>query len=154
MIVVAIIGLLAAIATPNLLRARISANEGAVKYDLRTFGAACESYRSSHSQSQYPSSLSDLTGASPPYLDATWNNVGSGGAGKHGFTMTYASRNSGYGFTLLASPISGQAVNTYCMDHTGTIESAASGVTAESSGCATGASNPPPALPPVASPFQ
>ena len=33
MIVVAIIGLLAAIAIPNLLRARINANEGAVKSD-------------------------------------------------------------------------------------------------------------------------
>ena len=37
MIVVAIIGLLAAIAIPNLLRARLNANEGAMKKDLRAF---------------------------------------------------------------------------------------------------------------------
>ena len=36
MIVVAIIGLLAAIAIPNLLRSRLSANEGAMKLDLRS----------------------------------------------------------------------------------------------------------------------
>ena len=37
MIVVAIIGLLAAIAIPNLLRARLNANESAVKADFGTF---------------------------------------------------------------------------------------------------------------------
>ena len=45
MIVVAIIGLLAAIAIPNLLRARLNANEGAMKTDLRAFSSGNESFR-------------------------------------------------------------------------------------------------------------
>ena len=45
MIVVAIIGLLAAIAIPNLLRARLNANESAAKGSLRTISTAMESYR-------------------------------------------------------------------------------------------------------------
>ena len=133
MIVVAIIGLLAAIAIPNLLRARMNANEGAVKYDLRTFSSANESYRAAQSTPAYASAITDLTGASPTYLDASWT-----GTAKHGFTMTYAGATNTY--AMLAAPqTSGTtATNTYCVDNTGTIRSAASGVTGPSTGCAGG----------------
>ncbi|MDP2980719.1 MAG: type II secretion system protein, partial [Candidatus Omnitrophota bacterium] len=46
MIFVAIISLLAAIAIPNLLRARHNANEAAGIAALRTISTACESFRS------------------------------------------------------------------------------------------------------------
>jgi type IV pilus assembly protein PilA len=49
LIVVAIIGIIAAIAIPSLLRARVSANEAAVIGDTRTVIAAQAAYNSSNS---------------------------------------------------------------------------------------------------------
>ncbi len=136
MIVVAIIGLLAAIAIPNLLRARMNANEGAIKYDLRTFSSAAESYRSAQSPPVYPSAVSDMTGASPKYLDASWDSAAS--TGKHGYTIAYVQRTSGRGFTALATPVANQATNYYCVDHTGTILVNSSSVSVGDGGCSTG----------------
>jgi prepilin-type N-terminal cleavage/methylation domain-containing protein len=117
MIVVAIIGLLAGIAIPNLLRARMNANEGAVKSDLRTFSSACESFRASQNPPVYPPDIAALTGAGPVYLDTTWGE----GVVKHGFTMTYLGADSTFG--LLATPVAGAALNTLCIDNTGVIVS-------------------------------
>ena len=131
MIVVAIIGLLAAIAIPNLLRARINANEGAVKSDLRTFSSACESFRAAHTPPAYPTVIGDLTvftATSPSYLDDSWTRVAT--VAKHGFTMAYARTDSTY--SLLATPTAA-AENTYCIDQTGVVVTGA--VTASSAGC-------------------
>src|SRR3989339_775338 len=91
MIVVAIIGLLAAIAIPNLMRARMNANEGAIKSDLRTFSSAAESYRAAQNPPAYPASIAVLTAttSAPAYLDASW--VEAGTAAKHGYLFTYLS---------------------------------------------------------------
>jgi len=67
MIVVAIIALLAAIAIPNLLRARISANDALAKSTLRTLSTAAETYATANLGS-YPTAVTDLTGATPPYI--------------------------------------------------------------------------------------
>ncbi|MBP6342844.1 MAG: prepilin-type N-terminal cleavage/methylation domain-containing protein, partial [Candidatus Omnitrophica bacterium] len=53
MIVVAIIALLAAIAIPNLLRAKMSANDALAKATLRSLSTASESYATSN-QGNYP----------------------------------------------------------------------------------------------------
>jgi len=66
MIVVAIIAILAAIAIPNLLRARINAHDAAAKRDLHTLIVAIESYAAG--SGSYPSSISELTNAIPPYI--------------------------------------------------------------------------------------
>jgi type IV pilus assembly protein PilA len=50
LIVVAIILIIAAIAIPNLLRARISANEASAVSSLRTFNTACITYNSTYGQ--------------------------------------------------------------------------------------------------------
>ena len=50
LIVVAIILIIAAIAIPNLLRARISANEASAVSSLRTMNTACISYDTSYGQ--------------------------------------------------------------------------------------------------------
>jgi type IV pilus assembly protein PilA len=50
LIVVAIIGIIAAIAIPSLLRARVSANEAATIGDIRTIISAEAAYASSNSQ--------------------------------------------------------------------------------------------------------
>ena len=139
MIVVAIIGLLAAIAIPNLLRARINANEGAVKSDLRTFSSACESYRAAQNPPVYPANMAALTGATPPYLDGTWVE----GSKKHGFVMTYlvaAVADGANTYSLLATHQAGASVNDHCIDQTGVMvsESAdgtANAVTAAATGC-------------------
>ncbi len=132
MIVVAIIGLLAAIAIPNLLRARASANEGAIKYDLRTFSSAAEAYRSSQASPSYPNALTALTNATPAYLDSTWANVSSTSP-KHGYTFTYGGAATTYG--LMATPQSGAATNNYCVDHTGVVRT---GATRADTGCSGG----------------
>ncbi|HDN86584.1 MAG TPA: type II secretion system protein, partial [Candidatus Omnitrophica bacterium] len=59
MIVVAIIALLAAIAIPNLLRARITANESAAQANLRTISTALENYAAANNGS-YATDESDL----------------------------------------------------------------------------------------------
>jgi prepilin-type N-terminal cleavage/methylation domain-containing protein len=68
MIVVAIIALLAAIAIPNLLRARLQANESAAQAALKTIATAEVTWRSAHADY---ASLADLgvTTAGPPYID-------------------------------------------------------------------------------------
>lgn len=71
MIVVAIIALLAAIAIPNLLRAKMSANDALSKATLRAESTACEAYATSNS-GNYPSDETSLTSATPPYLNKAY----------------------------------------------------------------------------------
>jgi len=74
MIVVAIIALLAAIAIPNLLRARVNANETAAQATLKTIATAIESYASANN-GNYPTAIADLTGATPPYLNEDYTDA-------------------------------------------------------------------------------
>jgi len=69
MIVVAIIALLAAIAIPNLLRAKISANDALAKSTLRTMSTASETF-SSANVGNYPLNVASLTSATPPYINS------------------------------------------------------------------------------------
>src|SRR3989338_1887074 len=68
MIVVAIIALLAAIAIPNLLRAKISANDALAKSTLRSLSTSSETFGTSNNGS-YPGTITSLTGATPPYMN-------------------------------------------------------------------------------------
>ena len=133
MIVVAIIGLLAAIAIPSLLRARMNSNEGAIKYDLRTFTAANENYRAAQSTPSYADALADLTSAVPAYLDSTWDSNP-----KHGYNLAYVGTGVTYG--LLAARVSAnEATNDYAVDQTGVIRvSTAGGLSCAANGCSGG----------------
>jgi len=71
MIVVAIIALLAAIAIPNLLRARISANDALAKSTLRSLSTASETYATGNS-GNYPLQITSLTGATPAYINKAY----------------------------------------------------------------------------------
>lgn len=71
MIVVAIIALLAAIAIPNLLRAKISANDANAKAVLRTLSTSSETFATSNS-GNYPATIAALTGATPPYVNVNY----------------------------------------------------------------------------------
>lgn len=62
LIVVAIILIIAAIAIPNLLRARIAANEASAVSALRTINTAEITYNSTYPNSGYATALTDLGG--------------------------------------------------------------------------------------------
>jgi type II secretory pathway pseudopilin PulG len=96
MIVVAIIALLAAIAIPNLLRARLTANESAAQATLRTISTACETYAAANNGS-YPANEAALTGATPPYLNRGYNGQTVQG---YSYTLTLVAT----GYTLVAAP--------------------------------------------------
>lgn len=65
LIVVAIILIIAAIAIPNFLRARMSANEAAAASNLRTLTSAAVIYNSTWSNG-FPPTLAALGGVAPP----------------------------------------------------------------------------------------
>ena len=62
LIVVAIILIIAAIAIPNLLRARIAANESSAVASVRTVNTAEVAYNSAYPTVGFSASLSNLTG--------------------------------------------------------------------------------------------
>lgn len=95
MIVVAIIALLAAIAIPNLLRARLNANESAAIAAMQTLSTAAQSYRSANPT--YPAVLTNLSSATPPYIDSV---LGSGAKQGYNFALTGLTN----AFTATASP--------------------------------------------------
>ena len=66
MITVAIIALLAAITVPNLIRARVTANDTTAKAALKAISNALESYIGTNST--YPPNTAALIGVAPPYL--------------------------------------------------------------------------------------
>ncbi len=87
MIVVAIIGLLAAIAIPNILRARLNANEGAAIGSIRTVATAAESYRAVQTTPQYPTAVTDLsTGSNPSYIPSRFTERGTAQGYIYGIT--------------------------------------------------------------------
>ncbi|MCM8813945.1 MAG: prepilin-type N-terminal cleavage/methylation domain-containing protein, partial [Candidatus Omnitrophica bacterium] len=90
MIVVAIIALLAAIAIPNLLRARHNANEAAAQSTLKSISTAAESFRSAQTTPAYPANDGAMTGATPPYLDAGIFAA----AGRQGYIFSYTQLNN------------------------------------------------------------
>jgi prepilin-type N-terminal cleavage/methylation domain-containing protein len=97
MIVVAIIALLAAIAIPNLLRAKISANDALAKGKLRTMSTAAETYATT-SNGNYPTAVTQLTGATPPFISE--NPCGTTMSG-----FTYACTWAAGSYTITATPV-------------------------------------------------
>ena len=86
MVTVAIIGIIAAIAIPSLLRARVSANEAQAIGDLRTMVSAQQSYASSNGGffdsaeclAQPDGCIPGYTAASPRFLGNPLSGVKSG----------------------------------------------------------------------------
>lgn len=108
LIVVAIILIIAAIAIPNLLRARMAANESAAASSIRTLNTAQVSYITAYPTTGYAAAMSNLGGASPCTASSTTaclidNNLA---------TATAAPGKSGYyyGMTGTASTYVGSAV--------------------------------------------
>jgi prepilin-type N-terminal cleavage/methylation domain-containing protein len=103
LIVVAIILIIAAIAIPNLLRARIAANESSAVASIRTINTAQISYNSAYPTVGYAANLGALAGTSctPP---------SSTGACLIDTTLAAGSK-SGYSFAV--SNVTGTPASTY-----------------------------------------
>jgi len=78
LIVVAIIGIIAAIAIPGLLRARMSANEAAAIGSLRAVNSSQQAYASSCANGFFASSLLILADPAPTGLGFISPDLGSG----------------------------------------------------------------------------
>jgi type IV pilus assembly protein PilA len=146
LIVVAIILIIAAIAIPNLLRAKIAANQSAAVGTLRTMSSAEETFASTYSLGT-TLTLNQLGG--PAGATPTCNNGGlidevlsNDPATKGGYLYTYTPNgvlalttgvptgcaSGDTGFSITASPTgpsSGTA--SYCIDETGVIRVDAAG---------------------------
>jgi prepilin-type N-terminal cleavage/methylation domain-containing protein len=105
MIVVAIIALLAVIAIPNLLRARLSANDALAKSTLRAISTAAESYASDNDGNFPATGIGDLVGAGPAYLNRNYVTD----SPLSGYNYTYATDN---GYTATATPVTCNTTGT------------------------------------------
>jgi prepilin-type N-terminal cleavage/methylation domain-containing protein len=155
LIVVAIIGIIAAIAIPSLLRARVSANEAATIGDIRTVISAQSTYASANG-SFYEGALTCLIGPSagcipsypsgaPTFLDSQLASL----LPKAGYARSFVSgptpastsplisATSTSAYSYLATPVSqnqtgvrgfgGDASGVVCFTPTGTAPGTASG---------------------------
>ncbi len=88
MIVVAIIAIIAAIAIPNLLRSRMTANEGSAIGTMRTIGSAQQQFQSAaiapfpSGMGNYSPDIATLAAQVPPFVDSA---LGTGT--KQGYTF-------------------------------------------------------------------
>jgi len=120
LIVVAIILIIAAIAIPNLLRARMAANESSAVASIRTINSAETTYNSTYPSVGYAGALADLGGplgaACVPssttacLIDAVLSNNGNpANSGKSGYTFSTGtgtvSAGVNVGYVVLAVPI-------------------------------------------------
>ncbi|MFH1061795.1 MAG: prepilin-type N-terminal cleavage/methylation domain-containing protein [Candidatus Omnitrophota bacterium] len=138
MIVVAIIALLAAIAIPNLMRARLNANESAAQSTLKTVATAVESFRAAQTNPTYPPSstvagvvgLTDGTAASPSYCDAGIFAA----AGRQGYIFTYTQLGTVLGQQYVAScqPVTFgvTGIRTFSINETGVLRASAANAAA------------------------
>jgi type IV pilus assembly protein PilA len=103
LIVVAIILIIAAIAIPNFIRARMAANESAAVSSIHAINTAEITYQSAFPQTGFSATLAVLGPAGSGYLD----NVLSGGT-KSGYIFTYVQNTTDVpsdGYTLNGDPV-------------------------------------------------
>jgi len=123
LIVVAMILIIAAIAIPNLMRARISANESAAASQLRTLNTAQVSYVTAYPSTGY-GALSNLGGVIPCTPSSTTaclvdNSLATnyGGAGKSGYNFAVTvsgTGNSQYTATAYPVQVGSTGNNSFC----------------------------------------
>ncbi len=109
LIVVAIILIIAAIAIPNLLRARIAANEASAGNSIRQINTAEYAYNVAYPANGYAAALANLGGAAPCLpspataciLDNTLASAIPGSAGKSGYVFLATG--------LVPSPVANQS---------------------------------------------
>lgn len=116
LIVVAIIIVVAAIAIPNLISARINANEASALASLKTLTSAAETFRMAQMPVRYPNDLAEMSGVEPPFIDTV---LASGN--KSGYSFAWSGGANTY--SVIASPqtqnITG--VRNFFLDQSGVI---------------------------------
>ena len=105
LIVVAIILIIAAIAIPNLLRARIAANEASAVASVRTLNTAQISFDSAYPTVGFAGSMGALGGTTCTPPNSTSACLID--------TQLAAGKKSGYSFTMANNGSSGSPVSTY-----------------------------------------
>ena len=123
LIVVAIILIIAAIAIPNLLRARIAANESSAVASVRTLNTAEISYNSAYPTVGFAGSLSALTGSgsacSPPSSTGAClidTQLASGTKSGYSFSIAASGSNPAGSYSAWANPITANqtGVRSFC----------------------------------------
>jgi len=117
LIVVAIILIIAAIAIPNLMRAKMAANESSAVGSLRTITTGEISYQNSNPSIGFSAALADIGGASPCtvavpspacLIDDTLAKATTAATAKSGYWFTYATTAAGglnTAFTVVGEPV-------------------------------------------------
>jgi len=136
LIVVAIILIIAAIAIPNLLRAKIAANQASAVGSLRTLNTACIAYSTSYGT--FPSALTNLgpiasSGTASSTSADLIDSVLSGGT-KSGYTFKFTAGSSNQSYSITATPITAATTgqSMYFTDQSGVIRVDTSGSGASS----------------------
>ena len=109
LIVVVIIGIIAAIAIPNLLAARRAANEGSAISSLRTIHGAQVTYQSTQGNGNF----ADMTGLqSANLIDSTLATSGTNGKSGYKFTVSKADKSAGTSATFgaVGTPVTATGV--------------------------------------------
>lgn len=118
-----VILIIAAIAIPNLLRARMAANEASAMASVRTLFVAEVGYSESHPDAGYSCSLSDLAGAG--LIDG---KLASGQKNGYAFELLSCSPSPEGGanvkFRVLAYPVTRNTTGTraFCTDESGVVK--------------------------------
>jgi len=119
LIVVAIIVVIAAIAIPNLITARINANEAGALASLKTICIAAETFRAAGTvfPSRYPDNLTEMSGVEPPFIDVV---LGSGN--KSGYMYNWSSPTINT-YAVIASPQTPNAsgIRSFFLDQSGVV---------------------------------
>ncbi len=116
LIVVAIIGIIAAIAIPNLLASRKAANESAAIGTLRTISSAQATYQSTTGNGSYGTGAQLLAAN---LIDATLAGANAPKGG-HTFNITFAAATPGE-FEVTAARQTGKADRSYYTNEAGVI---------------------------------
>jgi type IV pilus assembly protein PilA len=134
LIVVAIILIIAAIAIPNLIRAKMSANEASAIASMRTINTSCVEYSTTYNIG-FPASLANL-GPAAPASSASADLIDSilSGSIKGGYVFTYTAGTAdasgsvnAYTLTAVPSVPGATGQRTFFTDQTNVIRQDSSG---------------------------
>jgi prepilin-type N-terminal cleavage/methylation domain-containing protein len=126
LIVVAIIGIIAAIAIPNLLASRRAANEGSAQQSLRTFSSAEATYKTTAGAGNYGPVDSLVT------QNLVDSQLGSGSKSGYQFTTGTDPVASSTDFVIGATPLTPSGITAtgtrdFCIDQSGVLQGMATG---------------------------
>ncbi len=131
LIVVAIIGIIAAIAIPNLLASRRAANEGSAQQSLRTLSSAEATYYSTAGNGNY--------GTMTQMMNAFLIDSVLGGKQKSGYNFEITGPST-TAFVGAAAPVTFSGVTAtgtreFCIDQTGVLNAKVAAATAAATAC-------------------